>query len=79
MKDTMKDKHSNRFVPYTTKSGLQIGIAYTKPPQKLTREGEEIQSIMLGARPSIIERNGMIWYATLLAVLFIFFAAVVGK
>lgn len=79
MKDIMKDNRFNRCVPYTTKSGLQIGIAYTPPLQQLTREGEEIQSILLGSRPSVVERNGMIWYAALVAVVFIVIAAVVGQ
>ena len=79
LKDIMKDMNSTRCVPYTTKSGLQIGSAYTPPAQQLTREGEEIQSILLGTRPSIIERHGMIWYAAFLVVVFIILAAVVGK
>jgi len=79
LKDIMKDKHFNRCIPYTTKSGLQIGIAYTPPLQQLTREGEEIQSILLGSRPSVVERNGMIWYAAFVAVVFIVIAAVVGQ
>jgi len=34
-KQIMKDKFT-RCVPYTTKSGLQIGIAYTPTAQQLT-------------------------------------------
>lgn len=79
MKETMKDRHYTRCVPYTTKTGIQIGIAYTPPAQQLTPEGEEIQSIMLGCRPTLVERNGMIWYAAFLAVVFIVVAVVVGK
>ena len=78
-KRIMKDRHYTRCTPYTTKTGLQIGIAYTPPPQQLTREGEEIQSIMLGCRPTLIERNGMIWYAAFVAVVFIIVAVVVNK
>ena len=79
LKDIMKDKHYSRCVPYTTKTGLQIGIAYTPPAQQLTHEGEEIQSIMLGTRPTLIQRNGTIWYAAFVAVVFIVIAAVVNK
>lgn len=75
----MKDNHYPRCVPYTTKTGIQIGIAYTPPPQQLTREGEEIQGILLGQKPSFVEREGMIWYAAFLAVVFIVIAVVVGK
>lgn len=67
LKDIMKDKHYTRCVPYTTKTGLQIGIAYTPPAQQLTYEGEEIQSILLGTRPTILQRNGMMVYAVILA------------
>lgn len=79
LKETMKDRHFPRCVPYTTKTGIQIGIAYTPPPQQLTREGEEIQGILLGQKPSFVEREGMIWYAAFLAVVFIVIAVVVGK
>lgn len=71
LKDIMKDKHYSRCVPYTTKTGLQIGIAYTPPAQQLTYEGEEIQSILLGTRPTVIQRNGMMVYAVVLAAVFV--------
>lgn len=76
MKVIMKDKHYTRCVPYTTKTGLQIGIAYTPPAQQLTYEGEEIQSILLGTRPTVIQRNGMMVYAVVLAAVFAFLAVV---
>lgn len=79
LKVIMKDKHFTRCVPYTTKTGIQIGIAYTPPAQQLTREGEEIQGILLGQKPSFVERDGMIWYAVVVAAVFIFLAAVVGQ
>lgn len=70
LKDIMKDKHYSRCVPYTTKTGLQIGIAYTPPAQQLTYEGEEIQSILLGTRPSILQRKGLVIYAVVVAAVF---------
>lgn len=76
LKVIMKDKHYTRCVPYTTKTGLQIGIAYTPPAQQLTYEGEEIQSILLGTRPTVIQRNGMMVYAVVLAAVFAFLAVV---
>lgn len=78
-KKIMKDKHYSQCIPYTTKTGLQIGIAYTPPVQQLTQDGEMIQSILLGTRPSVIERNGMMLYAALLAAVFIVLAVVVIK
>lgn len=76
MKVIMKDKHYTRCVPYTTKTGLKIGSAYTPPAQQLTYEGEEIQSILLGTRPTVIQRNGMMVYAVVLAAVFAFLAVV---
>ncbi len=70
LKDIMKDKHYSRCVPYTTKTGLQIGIAYTPPAQQLTYEGEEIQSIMLGYRTPVMQRKGLMIYAVVVAAVF---------
>jgi len=75
-KQIMKDKFT-RCVPYTTKSGLQIGIAYTPPAQQLTYEGEEIQSILLGQRTPIMERRGMMAYAVIVVVVFMLLAVVI--
>lgn len=73
-------KHSQRTsVPYTTKSGLQIGIAYTPPAQQLTQDAEVIQSALLGVRNPKFVTTGSIWYYTFLVVLFIVIAAVVMK
>ncbi len=70
LKDIMKDMRSTRCVPYTTKSGLQIGSAYTPPPQQLTYEGEEIQSVMLGYRTPVMQRKGLMIYAVVVAAVF---------
>jgi hypothetical protein len=75
----MKDKHFSRCTPYTTKTGLQIGIAYTPPPQQLTYEGEEIQSVLLGSRTPVMERRGLMVYAAIVAVVFAAIAVVVNK
>jgi len=72
----MKDK-STRCVPYTTKSGLQIGIAYTPPLQQLTHEGEEIQSILLGNKTPVMERRGLMVYAAIVAAVFMLLAVVI--
>ena len=75
----MKDKHYTRCTPYTTKTGLQIGIAYTPPAQQLTYEGEEIQSVLLGSRTPVMERRGLMVYAAIVAVVFMVIAVVVNK
>ena len=76
LKDIMKDKHFTRCVPYTTKTGLQIGIAYTPPAQQLTQDGEMIQSVLLGTRPTVLQRNGMMVYAVVIFAVFAFLAVV---
>jgi hypothetical protein len=75
----MKDKHFSRCTPYTTKTGLQIGIAYTPPAQQLTYEGEEIQSVLLGSRTPVMERRGLMVYAAIVAVVFAVIAVMVNK
>jgi len=75
----MKDKHFSRCTPYTTKTGLQIGIAYTPPAQQLTYEGEEIQSVLLGSRTPVMERRGLMVYAAIVAAVFMVIAVVVNK
>jgi len=43
---------SSRPVPYTTKTGIQIGRFYEAPRQQLTPEGEFMQSVLLGIKDS---------------------------
>jgi hypothetical protein len=78
-KQIMKANEFKQCVPYTTKSGLQIGIAYIPPAQQLTLEGEQIQSILLGQRTSFIDRRGLMVYAVIVAAVFVTLAVVVGK
>ena len=72
-------KQKADFVPYTTKTGLKIGLAYQPKPQELTPDGEFIQSILLGQKPPALQRNGMMLYAALVAVVFMVIAVVVNK
>ena len=44
---------SSRPVPYTTKTGIQIGRFYEVPRQKLTPEGEYMQGILLGDKRTL--------------------------
>lgn len=69
-------EHTQRIVPYKTKSGLLIGSAYTPPAQQPTQEGEHIQSVLLGDRAHVMERNGMMAYAVALAAVFILLSVV---
>jgi hypothetical protein len=76
-KQIMKQKASH--VPYTTKTGLKIGLAYQPKPQELTPDGEFIQSVLLGRKTSLIRRNGMMLYTVLLAAVFALITVVVNK
>lgn len=44
---------SSRPVPYTTKTGIQIGRFYEPPRQQLTYEGEHMQGVLLGIKHSV--------------------------
>lgn len=41
---------SSRPLPYTTKTGIQIGRFYEPPLQQLTAEGEFMQAVLLKDR-----------------------------
>ena len=62
-----------KHLPYTTKSGLQIGCMYT-PPQRnyMSSDAERIQMALLGIEPEYSERRvyGMVAYIVFLAVVF---------
>jgi len=80
MTDRKEYQHVSSIpLPYTTKTGVQIGIAYQRPPQQLTYDGEIIQSALLGVRSFRFMSSGSIWYYTCLVILFIILAVVVGK
>ena len=68
-------KHfSSRPLPYTTKTGIQIGIAYEPPRQKLTPEGEFMQSVLLGDRERFSPLgtlSAIAYAAVLVAVVFL--------
>lgn len=63
---------SSRPLPYTTKTGIQIGIAYQPPLQKLTPEGEFIQSVLLGDDSVTAKRDVLMWIAYIFAVIAVF-------
>lgn len=62
MQQRKKFEHvSSRPLPYTTKTGIQIGKYYEPPLQQPTREGEFIQSVLLGNTHSIYPHKPSIW------------------
>jgi hypothetical protein len=76
-KQIMKASNFSQCVPYTTKTGLQIGIAYTPPPQQLTQDAEIIQSVLLGQPTPVMQRKGLMVYAVIVFAVFLILAAVI--
>lgn len=73
---------STRPVPYTTKTGIQIGRFYEPPRQQLTPEGEFMQSVLLKDRYSAFprfEKIGMALYMVAMITLITSIAVVVNK
>ena len=63
--------HHRGTVPYTTRTGVQIGLLYQKPPLEQSPEDEFIQSVLLGDRmnPTIGELIEWMVYLLALAVI----------
>ena len=59
--------------PYKTRKGLQIGLVYTKPAHRVTREEVFWQGILLGVEPQFTRRKAFYWavYFALLACVFV--------
>ena len=73
---------SSRPVPYTTKTGIQIGRFYEPPRQQLTYEGEHIQGVLLGNRDTVYpdrEKVFLTAYMIALIALVVIIAMVVGQ
>lgn len=83
MTEQKRFKHiSTRPVPYTTKTGIQIGRFYEPPRQQLTPEGEFMQSVLLKDRYSAfprLEKVGMALYMVAMIALITGIAVVVNK
>ena len=76
-KQIMKANNFHKGVPYTTKTGIQIGIAYTPPPQQITHDGEIIQSALLGQPTPVMQRKGLMVYAVIVFAMFLVLAVVI--
>lgn len=68
----VKENQLDKQLPYTTKSGLQIGCNYT-PPQRnyMSADAELLQMALLGIEPEFSQRRiaGWVAYIVFLAVL----------
>jgi len=56
-------------LPYTTKSGLQIGCKYTPPPRYISsHDAELLQAALLGIEPQFSQRRVLGWVAYALCI-----------
>ena len=64
-------------LPYTTKSGLQIGCMYT-PPQRnyMSQDAERIQMALLGIEPEYSERRVLGWVAYVVGLVALYVALI---
>jgi hypothetical protein len=59
----------HHIVPYTTKSGLQIGCNYTPPARYYTSyDAELLQSALLGIEPKYSQRKVLSWTSYILCL-----------
>jgi hypothetical protein len=70
---TVKENQLDKQLPYTTKSGLQIGCNYT-PPQRnyMSADAELLQMALLDIEPEFSQRRvaSFVAYAIFLVVVF---------
>jgi hypothetical protein len=63
----------DRPLPYTTKSGLQIGCNYTPPPRYYaSHDAELLQSALLGTEAKYSQRRVLSWTTYILCLAAIF-------
>ena len=70
---TVKENQLNKQLPYTTKSGLQIGCNYTPPQHNyMSADAELLQMALLDIEPEFSQRRiaGWIAYALFLIALY---------
>ena len=59
------------MIPYTTKTGVQIGIRYKRPPPPMYRDEERLQAALLGIKSPRFP--SLAWF--LIAALFCYLVA----
>ena len=76
----VKENQLEKQLPYTTKSGLQIGCNYT-PPQRnyMSADAELLQSALLGIEPEFSQRRIAGWVAYALFLVALYTALVVWE
>ena len=70
----------NKQLPYTTKSGLQIGCNYT-PPQRnyMSHDAELLQMALLNIEPEFSQRRIATWVAYALFLIALYTVLIVWE
>jgi len=76
----VKEKSMDKPLPYTTKSGLQIGCRYT-PSQRndMSHDAELLQMALLNIEPEFSQRRIATWVAYALFLVALYTALVVWE
>ena len=76
----VKENQLEKQLPYTTKSGLQIGCNYT-PPQRnyMSADAELLQSALLGIEPEFSQRRIAGWIAYTLFLIALYAVLIVWE
>ena len=76
----VKENQLEKQLPYTTKSGLQIGCNYT-PPQRnhMSADAELLQMALLNIEPEFSQRRIAGWVAYVLFLIALYTALIVWE
>ncbi len=58
------------MTPYTTKSGVKIGIRYMAPPPRMYRDEELLQAALLGIKTPKVP--SLIWLSVVVLICYLF-------
>ena len=76
----VKENQMEKQLPYTTKSGLQIGCNYTPPQHNyMSADAELLQSALLGIEPEFSQRRIAGWVAYVLFLIALYAVLIVWE
>lgn len=76
----VKENQLNKQLPYTTKSGLQIGCNYIPPQHNyMSADAELLQSALLGIEPEFSQRRIAGWVAYVLFLIALYAVLIVWE
>jgi hypothetical protein len=77
---TVKENQLDKPLPYTTKSGLQIGCNYTPPLRNyMSADAELLQMALLNIEPEFSQRRIAGWVAYVLFLIALYTALIVWE